>query len=110
MWITGDGARQPQRHVQHGHQDLVEHTRGVQLARRFQKQSQLLEIRGLLRDLYPGNLAQELARRVRGAVRWIENGVGRIASPKFKPVVALQLLPLNPFPIDERAVFAALID
>ena len=72
--------------------------------------SQLLEVAGFLRDLDPGNLAQEVARRVRGAVRRIENGVGRIARAKLQAIVALQLLPLDTLSVDERAVLAALVD
>ncbi len=108
--IAAFGARQPQRHLQHGHQDFVEHARRVQLAGRFQKQSQLLEVGGLLRDLDSGNLAQEVARRVRGAVRRIEDGVGRIARAKLQAIVALQLLPLDTLSVHERAVLAALVD
>ena len=63
-----------------------------------------------LRDLDAGNLAQELAGRVRSAVRRIEDGVAGIARSKFQAVVAFQLLPLNAFAVDERAVLAALIN
>src|ERR1022692_3070265 len=63
-----------------------------------------------MRDLDPRNLAEELARRIRGAVRRIEDGIGRIACAKLQAIVALQLLPLNAFPVDERTVLAALID
>ena len=35
--VTALGARQAQRHLEHSHQDFIEHTCGVQLARGFQR-------------------------------------------------------------------------
>ena len=40
----------------------------------------------------------------------IENCIRRIPRAKFQPVIALQLLPLNSFSVDEGSVFTALID
>ena len=108
--VAALGSRQLQRDVEHGHQDFVEHAGRVQLARRFQKQRQLFQVGGFLLDLDAGNLAEKFARRVRGGMRRVEQDVGRIARPKFQPVAALQLLPLDALAVDERAVLAAQID
>ena len=40
----------------------------------------------------------------------MENQVGDIARAKFQPVVALELVPLDPLAVDEGAVLAALVD
>ena len=53
------------------------------------------------------DLAQEFAGRVRGGMRRIEQDIGRITCAKFQAVATLQLLPLDPFPVHERSMFAA---
>ena len=108
--ICALGPRQLQRDVEHGHQNFVEHARGIQLARRFQKQRELFEVGGFLLDLDAGDLAEKFARRIGSRVRRIEQNVSRIARAKLQAVAALQFLPLDALSIDERAVLAAQVD
>ncbi len=108
--ICALGPRQLQRDVEHGHQNFVEHARGVQLARRFQKQRELFQVGGFLLDLNAGNLAEEFPRSIGSSVRGIEQDVSRIASPELQAVAALQFLALDSLSVDERAVLAAQID
>ena len=71
---------------------------------------ELFKVRGFLRNLNAGNLAEELAGRIRCAVRRIKNGVGGIARAEFQTIIALEPLPLNAFAVDKRTVLAPLID
>jgi hypothetical protein len=105
--VSAFGAGQFQRGIDQGHQDFVEHADGVELARRFHEEREFLEIARFRRDLNARDLAEELARRVRGGVQRMEDQVGNIARAKFQPVVALQLVAVNFFAIDEGAVLAA---
>ena len=43
-------------------------------------------------------------------MRRIEENVGGIAGAEFQPVAALQFLPLDAFPVHERAMLAAQVD
>ena len=70
--IAAFGARELQGRIEQRHQDFIEHADRIQLARSFQKQSQLLQIGGLIRDVHPGNLAEKFAGGVGGAVLRVE--------------------------------------
>src|SRR5579871_20991 len=104
------GASQAERHLQHGHQDFVEHAGGVEFARGFEEQREFLQVCGFLRNLDAGDLAEEIARRIRSAMGRIENGIGGVARSELEAIVALQFLPLNALAVNESAVLAALID
>ena len=56
------------------------------------------------------NLVQEFARRIGSCMFRIKNDVRDIANAKFQPVISFQVLALHAFAIDERSVFAALIE
>ena len=100
---------QVQSHVEHGDQNLFQHTGGVQLARGLEKQAQFFEVGGFLLDLNARDLAKKLARGVGGRMRRVEQHVGRIARAEFQPVAPLQLLALDAFTVHERAMLAPLI-
>ena len=55
--VAAFGFGQTQGDLQHGEQDFIEYAGGVQLAGGFEKQRQLLEVGGFLRDLNAGDLA-----------------------------------------------------
>ena len=99
-----------QRGVYQRDQDFIQHADGIQLTRRLEKQRQLLEIRRVGGNLNPGNLAQELARRVRSRVLRAEDDIGNIANSELHTIVALQPLALYPLPVDVRTMLAALVD
>ena len=108
--VAALGARQLQSRVQQRDQNFVEHAGRVQLARGFEKKGQLFQIGGVGRDLNPGNLAQELARRIRAGVMGMEDDVGNIADTELDAIVPLQSLALYPFAVDESSMLAALVD
>jgi hypothetical protein len=43
-------------------------------------------------------------------MRRIKKNVRRVARPKLQPVAAIELLPLNPFAVDERPMLAPQVD
>src|ERR1022692_2376567 len=104
------GACELQCDVEHRNQNLVEHSRRIQLARGFQKQGELFQVRRFLLDLNAGDLAEKFSSRVGSSVSRIEEKISRIARPEFQPVATLQFLPLDALSVHERAVFAAQID
>src|SRR5580658_7495334 len=108
--VAALGPRQPQGDIEHGHQNFVEHSRGVQLARRLEKQTEFFEIGSFRGDLYAGKLAQEFAGSIGSGVRGIKKNVGGITRPEFQAVIALEFLALDPLSVDERAMLASLID
>src|SRR5689334_1618968 len=102
-------ASQLQRHIEQRQENLVENAGGIQLARGFEEDGQLLEIGDLVGYLNAGNLAEEVTRRVRSDVLRMENRVDGIASTKLEAVIALQRFPLHPFAVHKRSVLAALV-
>ena len=75
------GPRQLQRDVEHGHQNLVEHARRIQLARGFQKQRELFQVGRFLLDLNAGDLAEKFPRRVGSCMPWIEQNISESRAP-----------------------------
>ena len=107
--ISALGAGQLQGHIEKRQQDFIQHAGGVQLARGFEEDGQLFEIRDFVRDLDAGNLAEKIARGVGGDVLGMKDRVNRIAGAEFQAIVALELPPLHALAVDERAVLAALV-
>src|SRR5262249_43034402 len=107
--VAALGTGQFQGDVEQGEQDFIQHARGIQLARRLEKNRQFLEVGDLIRDLDPGDLAKEIARRIGGDVLGMEDSVDRVASTKFQAVVAFKHPALDALPVYERTVLAALI-
>ena len=58
----------------------------------------------------PGNLAEEIAGRVRARLHGMENDVSHLAHAEFQAIIALQFLALHFFAIYKGAVLAALVD
>src|SRR5262249_7148227 len=77
--------------------------------RRFEKDGQLFEVSDLVRNLYPGNLAQKIARRIRCHVLGMKNGVDGVASTELQAIIALEELALYPLPVDKRSLIAAFV-
>src|SRR6516164_3150425 len=62
--VPAFGASELQGGIEQGHEDFIEHSDGVELARGFQKQRELFEVRGL-----GGNVnARDLAKKFSGGV------------------------------------------
>src|SRR4029077_1595145 len=107
--VAALGARKFQGGVQQSDENFIEHTGRVQLAGRLEKKGQLLQVRGVGRNLDPRNLAEELAGRVGAGMMGVEDDVRNVAHAELDPIVPLQSLALDPFAIDESSMLAALI-
>ena len=108
--ISTLGASQLESYVEQRHQNFIEYAHRVQLAGSLQKQNQLFQIRGLVRDVHHGDLAQELAGGVGSAVLRIENHIRDFTNAELQTVITLQKLAFDPLAIDERPMLAALIN
>src|SRR5208282_2024034 len=109
-YVSTLGLSQLQGHIEHGHQNFVEHTGGVEFAGGVEKQRELLEVGGFGLDADGGNLAEKFAGGVGGGVRRIEQDVGGITRAELEAVAALQFLALDALSVDERTVLAAEVD
>jgi hypothetical protein len=99
-----------QRDVQHRHQNFIEYSRRIQLARGLQKQDEFFQVRGFLLDLDAGDLAEKFPSRVGSCLSRIEQEIGGVSRAKFQTVAPFQFLPLDTLSIHESAVFASQID
>src|SRR4051812_23313953 len=94
-------AGQLERGLDQRDEDLIQRAGGVQFARRFQKQRQLLQVRGFLLHPDAGDLAQELARDDALIQQRIEDELRAHSHTELDAVIARELLLLHALLVHE---------